>query len=183
MFIKSKWLIKLYLLDMEEYKLFDLEFQDCDAPNVRPLSDEVIEVFGDDIPRIDLFQTAHGIIAIPREIMSEIIYKGNPMRLFGVHFSDGKQISSAFDETLEHLQIYKEEIIDCVVGIFIGKGFKISATFDIAPFIKHLETVFPANVEPIWGFYIMEDKTADFAQVITVATKKREPLQDTPFPF
>lgn len=168
---------------MEDYELFDLEdFQDYDMPEVRPLSDEVIEVFGDDIPSIDLFQTAHGIIAIPREIISEIIHKGNPMRLFGAHFSNGKQISSTFDETLEHLQIGKEEIIDCFVGIFIGKGFEISIS-DIEPFVEHLEKALLEHVEPIWGFYIMDDKDADFAKIITVATRKREPVVDTPLPF
>lgn len=162
-------------------ELVDIPFYE--ESEERMLSDEVLEVFGVDFPNIDHFQTARGIIKIPREIISEIIHKGNHMRLVGDSFSKGNYIPRAFDMTLQFLQIDINDIVDCVVGIFVGNGFQLNAS-DLVPFVKHLEEALPEHVHPVWGFYVMDDKGADFARVITLATKRtRKPLCDIVLPF
>ncbi len=149
----------------------------------RLLSNEVLEVFGVDFPNIDLFQTARAVIGIPREIISKIIHKGNHMRLFGDSFLKGDDIPRSFDMTLQLLQIDINDMVDCVVGIFIGNGFQLNAS-DLEPFVKHFKEALSEHVNPVWGFYVMDDKGADFAQVITLATKRtREPLEDIILPF
>lgn len=152
---------------------------------VKPLSKEVLEVFGVDFPNIDHFQTARGIINIPRKIISEIIHKGNHMRLVGANFSEPSHIPHAFDMTLQMLQIDINDMVDCIVGIFVGNGFKLNIS-ELEPFVKHIETALPEHVEPIWGIYIMDDMDADFAQVITLATKRNtgnDASCDTTLPY
>lgn len=163
-------------------KLEDIPFNE--ESEERLLSNEVLEVFGVDFPNIDHFQTARGIVKIPRKIISEIIHKGNHMRLVGANFSKGDYIPRAFDMTLQSLQIDINDIVNCVVGIFGGNGFQLNAS-DLEPFVKHLKEALPEHVNPVWGLYAMDDKGADFAQVITLATKRKrdKPLCDTNLPF
>lgn len=155
---------------------------DSEAEPIHWLSEEVKDVFGCDFPNIDQFQKHRAIIGIPRKVISDIIQKRNSMRLIAAPFCDGKDMGSAFDMNLRMIHWDVTEIIDCFSGIFIGKDVKITPE-DFANFESHMDEMLPEHVEPFWGFYICDDMPEHFAQVITVATKKREPVQDTPLPF
>lgn len=159
------------------------EFEPSDF-STKYLSEEVKEVFGCEFPGIDLFQTARPVIGIPREIISDIIHKGNSIRLIAMPFADGRGMADAFDANLEMIHWDVEDIIDCFAGIFIGKNINITAT-DIAEFSAHLDEVLPKHVEPFWGFYKQDELPESLGQVIIVATKKREnePLHNTNLPF
>lgn len=140
---------------------------------VKWLSEEVKDVFGYEFPNIDHFQKHRAFIGIPRDIISEIIHKGNSMKLISAPFTDGKEMAKAFDMTLQMIHCDANEIIDCFAGIFIGKNIKITAA-DITEFSAHLDKVLPKRVEPFWGFYQQDESPEGFGLVITVATKKRE---------
>lgn len=139
---------------------------------VKWLSEEVREVCGCDFPNIDHFQKHRAIIGISRDIISEIIHKGNSMRLIATPFADGKGMTDAFNLNLKMIHWDVKEIIDCFAGIFIGKNVKITSA-DFADFTANLDKALPMGVEPFWGFYICNDMPDDFAQIITVATKKQ----------
>ena len=125
-------------------------------------------MFGVDFPHIDHFQTARSVIGIPHEAISEIISKGNGMKLVGATFLDGEGMASSFDMTLQMLPMGVDEIVDCIVGIFLGKNVTVDHS-QIESFISHL-TRLPQCVNPIWGLYIDETLEPTQAQVITVAT-------------
>lgn len=78
-------------------------------------------------PNTDHFHTARDIIKIPREIISEIIHKGNHMQLVGANFSKSNYIPRAFYMTLLFLQID----IDIVKTSFRGlpEGVVISSDY------------------------------------------------------
>lgn len=168
----------LYLHDMEDDKDFAENFEnlsefDPSEFSTKYLSEEVKEVFGCEFPSIDIFQTKRPIIGIPRKVISDIIHKGNSMRLIATPFAYGRGMADAFDSNLEMIHWDVEDIIDCFAGIFIGKNINITA-IDIAEFSAHLDEVLPKHVEPFWGFYTQEELPEGLGQVITVATKKRE---------
>lgn len=148
------------------------------------LSEEVKEVFGCEIPNIDLFQKKRAFIGIPREIISDIIHKDNSIKLVATPFTCGKEMAEAFDRNMQMIKCDVNEIIDCFAGIFIGKNVKITMA-DITNFAAYLDEAFPKGVEPFWGFYQQDELPGGFGQIITVATKKRknEPLHDTDLPF
>lgn len=172
-------------MNTDELKDGLTEFLPNDSYELEPvkwLSEEVREVFDCDFPNIDHFQKHRPIIGIPKEIISEIIHKGNSMRLIAYPFCEGSDMGEAFDRNLVMIHWDANEIIDCFSGIFIGKDVKITSA-DFNNFQSHMEEVLPERVDPFWGLYICRDLPDNFGQVITVATKKREPLQDQPLPF
>lgn len=134
------------------------------------LSDEIREGFGVDFPNIDHFQTAKSVIGIPQDVITEIIRKGNSIKLVGSTFLDGEGIASSFDMTLQMLPMGVDEIVDCIVGIFVGRNVEVKSSA-IEAFINRLNQL-PQHVEPVWGFYIDECLEPDHAEVITVATTK-----------
>lgn len=138
------------------------------ASDERLLSDEIRKAFGVDFPNINHFQTARSVIEIPEEIISKIIRKGKSMKLVGSTFLKGEGIASSFDMTLKMLPMGVDEIVDCIVGIFLGKNVTVDHS-QIESFISHL-TKLPQCVNPIWGLYIDETLEPTQAQVITVAT-------------
>lgn len=140
---------------------------------VKWLSEEVREVLGCEFPDIDHFQKHHAFVGIPREIISEIIHKGNSMRLIAAPFTSGKGMSDAFDRNMRMIHWDVNEIIDCFAGIFIGKNIKIT-TADIKNFAAYLDEALPKRVEPFWGFYQQDELPDGFGQIITVTTKKQE---------
>lgn len=162
----------------------EIDLQTYQPEPVKWLSEEVREVFGCEFPNIDLFQKQHAFIGIPREIISEIIHKGNSMRLVATPFTCGKDMTKAFDINLRKIKWDVNEIIDCFAGIFIGGNVKITKA-DITNFAAYFDEALPKRVEPFWGFYQQEELPDGFGQIITIATKKRknEPLHDTDFPF
>ncbi|MCM1140569.1 MAG: hypothetical protein NC453_18520 [Muribaculum sp.] len=157
---------------------------DSEAEPIHWLSEEVKDVFGCEFPNIDQFQKHRAFIGIPREIISDIIHKGNSMKLVATPFTCGKEMADAFDRDMQMMHWDVNEIIDCFAGIFISKNVKITAD-DLADFSAHLDEVLPKLVEPFWGFYQQDELPDGFGQIITVATKKRknEPLHDTDLPF
>lgn len=151
----------------------EIEFQSYQPKPVKYLSEEVKEVFGCKIPNIDLFQNDHAIIGIPRDIISEIIHKGNPMRLMSSPFTNGNDIADAFERTVRMIDCDMNEIIDYFVGIFLNKNVKVLPE-DLLNFEKRLDDTLGKYLDPIWGIYRQDELPEGFGQVITVVTKKRE---------
>lgn len=132
------------------------------------LSEEVFDVFGVEFPHIDHFQSARAVIGIPQDAITEIIRKGNSMKLVGSTFLNGEGIASSFDMTLQMLPTGIDEIVDCIIGIFLGKNVTVNHS-QIESFISHL-TKLPQCINPKWGLYIDEALEPAQAQIITVVT-------------
>lgn len=148
-----------------------------DLPPYRPepvkcLSEEVKEVFGCELLDIDRFQTSRAIIGIPHEYISEIIRKGNAMKLIGISPKDHSGLAEAFMGSFQALRQTFEETIDCFTAVFAGKNVEIEAC-DIKEYSECVASL-PEHINALWGFYIVDDLPSDFIQVITVLTKKRD---------
>ncbi len=139
---------------------------------VKCLSEELKEVFGCELPDIDRFQTSRAIIGIPRQYISEIIRKGNAMKLIGIPTRDHGGLAEAFMRSFRALRQTPKETIDCFTAVFAGKNIEIEAC-DIKEYSECVASL-PEHINALWGFYIVDDMPSDFIQVITVLTTKRD---------
>lgn len=173
-----------YVILMDDDKNFidncegipELNPSDYPIKPTKYLSEQVREVFGREFPNIDLFQTTRSIIEIPTRIISEIIHKGNNMRLTDSVISK-ENIVVAFKQSLMNTDWDISEIIDCVVGIFLDNDSKFRLT-EIEMLEAYFKTL-PRHIDPFWGIYIDNNLPPESTRVITIATNRAEFLSNS----